>query len=899
MLLCRGVASQALMAVVLLPSPLPGRALAEVASKGSYRPPDVSNEVCWHGDWTKEHCCQGDATTSSECWDEAFSFSECCPNAECWDDKRFNYELCCDKEKFGEGGNEGCWSGIYTYEHCCLATRPAQPWVDVLVADIDTDQFYSMDEFYTDAQYGEDFGYYSTGRVLLAGEKKAERKDAQEFAHFTTYPMALSPHFGRVVCRLLFLMWIELHERAPFRVVEMGAGSGQLGFDIRQCVHLNELGIAPDVWRRWVAAFEYLIIERSPALARRQRDRGLHVISGDAQSRSTCGPALAALAASEACSEGASSEAPECTAGDEGTVGSGASVVLSNELLDAFAPLKLRLSVFGNPEIKDCRVWQEIKFVHAIAESDLQIITRSLKHSESRIEALLVDLRAYTSDVFCRITNSSVGQAASDCAPESSCLAVTLGLGELMNHADLQLPSAAHNMRLRLRKDKELCQRFRDVVSKLEDTLQDVVVLPREVYQQLRHQLREEPDVEVVFLAKTQTRQMPVPLNQRRCAQLSWWLSTHEARISRLVDLYRPLGYPAIQLLVRPGERNFVELADCLIGKTGGFMLSVDYGASFEALGHSLSVDPNSDGIFIPPVPMDLLQDLPDCYGSWPTCAGRVDWTTFVDFTNIAAAGEALGWRTLAYGPQSLLEHISRRNFTVNGQAYSVPGYSVLAETWASRHVQNWYGCEALPSAADSAAWQQRWTSFKALLLEKPAVPSAPKSSVIVFPSWHLDDEEVDSCWRLDPSTIPLADWIRRQSEEDPRDALGQLSEEISDSLGRKYAEAYEEAQLSVRMVDWLIATEGCENFSPARAATLVNSRGLWLSLRRRLLRAWEPVWGADAIDRVAWGVLQRLAEGPELGAAAPYECLGKQTYTALCEDPGGASMSRVPTYSH
>lgn len=25
----------------------------------------------------------------------------------------------------------------------------------------------------------------------------------QEFAHYTTYPMALSPHFGRVLCRLV------------------------------------------------------------------------------------------------------------------------------------------------------------------------------------------------------------------------------------------------------------------------------------------------------------------------------------------------------------------------------------------------------------------------------------------------------------------------------------------------------------------------------------------------------------------------------------------------------------------------------------------------------------------------------------------------------------------------
>merc|ERR1719382_1339089 len=121
-----------------------------------------------------------------------------------------------------------------------------------------------------------------------------------------------------------------------------------------------------------------------------------------------------------------------------------------------------------------------------------------------------------------------------------------------MNHHDQQLPPAAHTLRLRLRKDHGLCARLREVVANLEPSLQDVVALPREVYQQLRHQLRQTPDLEVLFLTKVQTRQVPVPLSEKRCAELSWWMETHEARIARLLDLYRPLGYPAIQLLMRP-----------------------------------------------------------------------------------------------------------------------------------------------------------------------------------------------------------------------------------------------------------------------------------------------------------------------------------------------------------
>ncbi|CAK9073797.1 unnamed protein product [Durusdinium trenchii] len=109
-----------------------------------------------------------------------------------------------------------------------------------------------MDEFYTDAQYGNDFGYYSTGRVL----GKSDGKSAQEFAHYTTYPMALSPHFGRVLCRVVFIMWLQMNEKAPFRVVEIGAGSGQLAHDIQECVKRNELGIDPPVWRRRFFLFE-------------------------------------------------------------------------------------------------------------------------------------------------------------------------------------------------------------------------------------------------------------------------------------------------------------------------------------------------------------------------------------------------------------------------------------------------------------------------------------------------------------------------------------------------------------------------------------------------------------------------------------------------------------------
>ncbi|CAE7422735.1 unnamed protein product, partial [Symbiodinium sp. CCMP2592] len=143
-------------------------------------------------------------------------------------------------------------------------------------------------------------------------------------------------------------------------------------------------------------------------------------------------------------------------------------------------------------------------------------------------------------------------------------------------------------------------------------------------------------------------------------------------------------------------------------------------------------------------------------------------------------------------------------------------------------------------------------------------------------------------------------DWIMKQmevhKEEDPREALHRLSDEVNDELGPKYASEYEEVQLAVRLVDWLVATEGCNNFKPVQAGRLLAS-GLWLTLRSRLLRAWQDIWGADSVERVALAVLRRLAEPEEMEVASPAECAGLQTFLALCEGEGDGSAARVRLY--
>ncbi|CAE7632545.1 CCR3 [Symbiodinium sp. CCMP2456] len=139
------------------------------------------------------------------------------------------------------------------------------------------------------------------------------------------------------------------------------------------------------------------VLSVSPALARRQRERGLKVVPGDAQRQDSCAPVLKALATSEACGLGhQAAKSAECQAGIRGTEESGASLVLSNELLDAFAPVKLQLNLYGRPEITQCRAWQELRLVHIISLGALREITKAGLGLRERIDALTLDLVGYT-----------------------------------------------------------------------------------------------------------------------------------------------------------------------------------------------------------------------------------------------------------------------------------------------------------------------------------------------------------------------------------------------------------------------------------------------------------------------------------------------------------------------
>lgn len=118
----------------------------------------------------------------------------------------------------------------------------------------------SYGEFVDDALFHPAWGYYSTGGVRFG-----------EGGHYDTYPLALSPYFGRMVAGLAFRAWSRLGRPGRFELCELGAGNGQLCLDT--LLRIDARAARSAAWRPFAAATRYRIVERSRALAARQRQQ--------------------------------------------------------------------------------------------------------------------------------------------------------------------------------------------------------------------------------------------------------------------------------------------------------------------------------------------------------------------------------------------------------------------------------------------------------------------------------------------------------------------------------------------------------------------------------------------------------------------------------------------------
>jgi SAM-dependent MidA family methyltransferase len=120
--------------------------------------------------------------------------------------------------------------------------------------------FPSFHAFVDDALFHPAWGYYSTGKVRFGVG-----------GHYDTFPLSLSPIFGRMLAEYAYRFWRRAGQPTEFEICELGAGNGQLCLDV--LIWLTERARHERSWSWFNRAFRYRIIERSPALIGRQRQQ--------------------------------------------------------------------------------------------------------------------------------------------------------------------------------------------------------------------------------------------------------------------------------------------------------------------------------------------------------------------------------------------------------------------------------------------------------------------------------------------------------------------------------------------------------------------------------------------------------------------------------------------------
>lgn len=104
-------------------------------------------------------------------------------------------------------------------------------------------------DFMQAALYDPELGYYNTERLKIGPEGD----------YYTS--SNVHPAFGAVLARAFVELWVE----NPLTLIELGAGTGQLAFDVLSAIRDEH----PAVFE----GLAYLIVETSPAMRKRQQER--------------------------------------------------------------------------------------------------------------------------------------------------------------------------------------------------------------------------------------------------------------------------------------------------------------------------------------------------------------------------------------------------------------------------------------------------------------------------------------------------------------------------------------------------------------------------------------------------------------------------------------------------
>ncbi len=132
-------------------------------------------------------------------------------------------------------------------------SEEATPLARRLIERVRRDGLLTFRDFMQTALYGPALGYYSTERLKIgaAGD------------YYTS--SNVHPAFGATLARAFAEWWRESFVDEPLTLVEMGAGTGQLGADVIAALGDEHAALFSDL--------RYVIVEQSPAMQKRQRER--------------------------------------------------------------------------------------------------------------------------------------------------------------------------------------------------------------------------------------------------------------------------------------------------------------------------------------------------------------------------------------------------------------------------------------------------------------------------------------------------------------------------------------------------------------------------------------------------------------------------------------------------
>eukprot|EP00933_Yihiella_yeosuensis_P041006 TRINITY_DN35434_c0_g1_i1.p1 TRINITY_DN35434_c0_g1~~TRINITY_DN35434_c0_g1_i1.p1 ORF type:complete len:823 (+),score=116.58 TRINITY_DN35434_c0_g1_i1:147-2471(+) len=605
--------------------------------------------------------------------------------------------------------------------------------------------------------------------------------------------MSLSPDFGHALCDRIVTMWHSMGRPTRLVIAEFGGGTGMLARDIlRRAKEYHQ--------EFYEAVARYVIAERSQAMRTTQGKTAAEFVSS--------GKLVVVRADGR--------QAASVRSTFEEVVGTGqriTGIILSNELLDEFDPVRLRLmwrkTKPPSPKrCQECSSYREAHVVHVVDKAALESLVLHPAGNGLLGSSSLEEVEWESQSLFCGLLRTPALRQAieavtedltpaehSQCLPMAiCCTAFVFAVDQALQYHYEALDPAEVKHRSKEDGLRELVRLYRSQVQATNNT----VLLSKERYRQLRRIASARgSQVERALLVgnaphlvpgRIWSREVMLALSPSRCEELRGWMARHAVRLSTAAQL-RDVSAPAydgdpsslrtavhLKLVVRPGEATFTDQTSQALDE--GFLVTFDYGADADALIWQALIRPNYEGIQIVDARDELQEECTSV--SYLECPGLQDLTTSVDFTEVALAGKELGdWEVKAYGPIFLMELSFDLTHLRLAERDDPFGLGHLLERAGSLHspgLQAWY---RVPE-------QDPWASFKVLVQHK----GSRGLDWTIGPlgrQWPLGEgaprlfRGPSPCWRRDLTKPPFASLITTATHHElGDDAWGSYHSEAS-----------------------------------------------------------------------------------------------------------------------